>query len=669
MIRFGSPKERYALMLRFLARMGQHRPVIVWLDDVQWAGDALGFAEYVMQAQALNPCPILFVLTARNEALAQEPVNQSALHDLLRQPDTIHRDIEPLAKVDRATLIQELLGLEGELAAQVEERTAGNPLFAVQLVGDWVQRGVLEVSDNGFVLRPGEEAILPDDLHQVWTAHLGRALRGLGPDAARALELAAVLGRQVSNDEWHQVCHHAGIHLTVDILHTLFSGRLATVEDGGWRFAHGMLRESLERMAREGDRLVPYHLACARMLLDKPEGQSGVAERLGRHLWSAGAYARALEPLLQGAQERRDTSDYRAARALLELRERAMTALGLPPEDPSWGQGWVMRSWIERLNWKFDEALTWAEHARQGAEMYGWTRILPEALWGLAWTTRQQGNWKHAEGLYQQASEHYKILDDVLGMAHCFKGLAIIARQRADLASAQALFERARLYYDRGGDQSGVASCLYGLGTVAHRAHDEPTAQALLQQALELHRHLGDQSEVANCLNVLAEVNRSQGDLDAAAAGYRAALKIHDAIGSGGGIIPRLNLCIVLLDHGHYQEAQTTLEASRPVIEQTGQRALLAFVHLALAMCAAALQQWPTWSHHLPTARQLLIDTAMVDHDVARIAHAAADIAMVARRRREAQDAYAIALDQWTRLGKTDEATECRERMDLLQGL
>jgi hypothetical protein len=41
----------------------------------------------------------------------------------------------------------------------------GNPMFAVQLVGSLVERRVLEVGKKGFVLRPGERAVLPDNIH------------------------------------------------------------------------------------------------------------------------------------------------------------------------------------------------------------------------------------------------------------------------------------------------------------------------------------------------------------------------------------------------------------------------------------------------------------------------------------------------------------------------
>ena len=42
-----------------------------------------------------------------------------------------------------------MLGLSSDLARRIEERTGGNPLFAVQLVRAWVQQGLLAVGPEG----------------------------------------------------------------------------------------------------------------------------------------------------------------------------------------------------------------------------------------------------------------------------------------------------------------------------------------------------------------------------------------------------------------------------------------------------------------------------------------------------------------------------------------
>src|SRR5262249_24794304 len=148
-IKFTSPAEKHAVLARFLVRLARERPLVVWLDDVQWGLDALRFAEALLPYDDL---PVLLVMTVREEALPERVCEAEVLARLAKSPRTTRVPVGPLPIEHRSVLVRELLGLAGALASRVEERTAGNPLFAVQLVGDWVQRGILEPGPRGLRL-------------------------------------------------------------------------------------------------------------------------------------------------------------------------------------------------------------------------------------------------------------------------------------------------------------------------------------------------------------------------------------------------------------------------------------------------------------------------------------------------------------------------------------
>ncbi|MEO1272299.1 MAG: serine/threonine-protein kinase, partial [Myxococcota bacterium] len=87
-IQFAGPVERYVLVRRLLERVGRERPAIVWLDDVQWGSDSIAFAEYLMKGQAVSPTPVLILLTARDETLAERPIEHEMLDALMRLSHT-----------------------------------------------------------------------------------------------------------------------------------------------------------------------------------------------------------------------------------------------------------------------------------------------------------------------------------------------------------------------------------------------------------------------------------------------------------------------------------------------------------------------------------------------------------------------------------------------------
>src|SRR5690606_12975269 len=283
-VQFVSPLERYALLARLLARTSDERPVVVWLDDIQWGHDSLAFVQHVL-TQARASLPVVFLLTLRGDLLDEDELLAEKIGILRALPQTHDVEIEPLTPADNAALVEGLLGLSGALAEQVAARTAGHPLFAVQLVGDWVQRGILEVGDQGFVLTPGAHADLPDDLHALWADRIDRILLDVPDASPRLLECAALLGREVLADELTALASHVGVPVPDALVESLVNRQLAVPTSEGWSFAHGMLRESLVRSAREADRWEPLNLAAAAVLASLYDAQRrGISERRARPL-------------------------------------------------------------------------------------------------------------------------------------------------------------------------------------------------------------------------------------------------------------------------------------------------------------------------------------------------------------------------------------------------
>src|SRR5690606_27502730 len=112
--------------------------------------------------------------------------------------------VPPLPRDDHARLIQVMVPLEGTLAAELVERTAGNPMHAVEVVRGWVAADRLVPGEGGFVLSGPEPAVAP--LPEVWRDRLKRLFQGLPPGARPLLERAAALGANVDEEEWQRVC-------------------------------------------------------------------------------------------------------------------------------------------------------------------------------------------------------------------------------------------------------------------------------------------------------------------------------------------------------------------------------------------------------------------------------------------------------------------------------
>lgn len=666
-IQFANPGERYTVIAKVLEVLSRERPVVLVLDDVHYGADALSFCQHLQRDGSF---PILVVLTARDDLLVERDAERELLEQLLDGDGAVRIPVGPLPQEHRAELIRGLLGLDGALAERVEERTAGNPLFAVQLVGDWVQRGLLEPGAGGFRLKGGGEPPLPDDVHEVWLGRAERALASRRPGDGLALELAAALGRRIEPKEWDEVCGLAQVLPTPGLVDDLVEQRLVVYdEEGGgrWSFVHGMLRESLERRARDAGRLEDHHEACAAMLA----GTSGASslERRGRHLVAAGQSRAALAPLASAVTGHLDAGEFRRASALLERYEQALGDLRRRAEHPAAVRGKVLAARVARLEGALETASRLALSAmlasrdRQDAESRA---VYCEALIEL-------GNSGIHLGELSEARLH---LEEALGLARehgavdqvtlCRRHLSFVRLSEGDLDGAAQEAREAVFAAEAGGNSSVVAQAYQILSRCSLVRGHLDEAAFFLDEARLRFRRAGARWGVATALNSLGEIARERGELRDAEAHYREAADRYAQIGSGDSVYPNINLGLLLVEQERWDDA---LEVLRPLgrrVERQKRGPMQAAVAVALLPCLAQVGAFEEFDEEARHATALLEETGFVDADIARKATQAGVAAAAAGQTERAHAAFSIARGQWAGLGKTAEVAAVDERLTAL---
>lgn len=675
--RVSSVEQRHGVVRRFFRLLTLERPLIVWLEDAHWGNDALGLAYAVMEVQRTSPMPVLFLLTPRDETIAERPVERALLEELMKLDGTSEIPVGPLPRPYQQDLLQRVLGLEESLASQVAQRTNGNPQLAVEVVGDWVQRGVLDPSHAGFSLAPGETLVLPDDLHAVWMRRVERVLMGLPADASRFLEAAAVLGLEVDEEEWAQITdhpdgfyfpkylerggkaffpHHARIR--AKLAERLLDFRLAEETDTGWAFAHGMIRESLLRWARESGRLDQHHRAAAAMLDVKMRGTGeDLWERLGGHLHAAGELEAALDPMMRGIAVRKSTLGVKPAVALLKQCESVMEQLHLPASDVRWGRLWIHRSQLEFMRGRLADSEQWARRALLGAADKDWTvwgPIHQEALFRQAQVALRRGRLPEAEQALNTLKSSVSEEAEPGQYAKAMYGLASVARARSKLDLALMYFGEARRYFEADDNPIGVADSWKEMADLDLRIGELHGAKTLYTRAIAVYEEARERHQTAVCLNGLAEVARLRGDTGEAELGYRHALQIFESTGSAQAVVPLLNLALLHLRSADYADALTEARRADDKLRATERTPLIGATASVLLAAHAGLRQWRAFDEALETASDAVRKTGFAEADVAWCAHKAGDLALLADEAGRARRAYRFAWYQYTSLGDED---------------
>lgn len=664
-IRFHRPDERYAAIFRYLQRLARQRPLILLADDLQWGNETLNALEYLLEDAERQKLPLLVIGTVQTDALVDRPVAREKIDQLCARDHTTTLDVGPLAPPDQRRLVRQMLRLEDALVEQVVERTDGNPLYAVQLVDDWVERGLLQMGGDGFRLREDTAggAALPHDLQQVFRDRLARLvdhpLDAPPSDTLLALELAAVLGTEVSSIEWSTVCSCRGVRIPTGVLEQMVDNDLAANAPDGWRFTHQAFRRTLIDNAARNNRLQPHHRGCARMLADLyPADHPELPLRLARHLIAAGRAEKALRPLLDAAAQARVQCDFELASKLYDQYQQLLDELNAAEDDPRRARAWLHRAKTINRQGEYDEGDRLAERAESTARKLEDTRLLADALLRRARVANRRGAPREGMELVREARPLFERLDDSHGRAMCLVTLADLHYWTGDYHRAESNYLKAIRLFDRREDLQLVAKTEQALGSLYTTLGDQERALSMLQRAREVFEDHGDLRGVTSCLNNLGEIYRRQGRLDRAEKAYQQSRRLRRRVGIGDDMVVVFNLGMVRLAQDRLQQAIPLFAEMLELVADSNRRGYLGLAHVAQLPGCVHRGDWDSWDHHLQTAREHLGATGFADNDLATLAEQAGRRALDAGATTRAKAALELARSQWLQMGRQDRAAD-----------
>jgi class 3 adenylate cyclase/tetratricopeptide (TPR) repeat protein len=178
--------ELFEAWRRHLASIARRHPLVLVLEDIHWADEALlDFIEFLAR---WGDAPIALLCLARHELLERRPVWGGGI------PNATTSILEPLDDAQSASLVEGLL--DGALPADLRDRiiatAEGNPLFAEELVRMFIDRGVVRLIDGRWeATSSGGALTIPSSVHAVLAARLD----ALPAEEKRIAQDAAVVGR------------------------------------------------------------------------------------------------------------------------------------------------------------------------------------------------------------------------------------------------------------------------------------------------------------------------------------------------------------------------------------------------------------------------------------------------------------------------------------------
>ncbi|RZL90088.1 MAG: DUF1841 family protein, partial [Variovorax sp.] len=435
-----------------LERRMAHQPLLVVVDDLQWA-DAASVDLLREVVDQLADRPLMLLVSQRPDAR------------VLRTLRAVHSTIElsPLGDEDARALVSHLLGAPADdglapVRDFVASRAGGNPLFVEEIVRSLAGSGLLVRRRDRWVCEARFDA--PDVPPTLYGLLLSRIDR-LGAEDRRALQEAAVLGAEFDRALLQRIASEP--RSTEAVLRRLAQADLVRPERGDgqrWRFTHALLHDVAYQnllLARRTE----LHLRAGRALeadLDAQDPIDGEArsprrlaelEALGHHWSLSPDKARGARYLLAAGDWARAV--YANDDAIRHY-ERALRTVAEAPADAPGAAAEVEATELdarERLADLFGlqgrraEALAQYERVQRAVERQRdpvrAARLLRKTG-GLHW---EAGERERAGACFSAGLERLGEEGDPIERAHLFQEMGRLAFRAGDNATALALAQRA----------------------------------------------------------------------------------------------------------------------------------------------------------------------------------------------------------------------------------
>jgi adenylate cyclase len=280
-----NPEGRQRALADFLCRLvgnpARRKTLVLIVEDLHWIDEG---SQMMLQGliEGMDGTPTLVLVNYR-------PEHTPAWND---SPAFETIDLQPLDREDTAKLLRDIVGTDPSLDGidePIHERTGGNPFFIEEIVRELAESGHLQGERGAYRLaRPIEDAGVPVTVQAVLAARIDR----LGADAKQLLQVASVLGKEVSAES---------LGMTAGLDEEAMEAALRELIDGGFLYEaeiypHRLLafRHPLTREVAYGTQLASQreatHAAAARAMieLEPPDRHDELAALIADHLKQGG---------------------------------------------------------------------------------------------------------------------------------------------------------------------------------------------------------------------------------------------------------------------------------------------------------------------------------------------------------------------------------------------
>jgi tetratricopeptide (TPR) repeat protein len=571
----GRYDNTWAALSNFFRLLAHEHPLVIEIEDAHWLDeDSTAFLRDFIKK--IGDKPMALLLTSRYDDEGNKP--KIFDKNLLRETNiaVLETDLNVLTKEQLAYFTNYKLQAYAheDLLETLWRKSNGNPFYAEQILGYFVENNSLQLVDSEWVIRDTNIKI-STSISSILTARIDR----LSTVLKETVKAAAVIGREFElpvlaevllSQEAYKPYKFNGNTILQEQIEAAEKGQIwQAMNDMRYIFRHALLREAIYDMQLK-THLRSLHASTAQAL------EKLYADRLADRYFDLAFH-------YEQAENKEKTSDYLKKAAdqarrnfqnqqALELYDRL---LAMQTDEAEIIKILVRKGEILQLIGQWQAAEKCFKIALLDAEKIDNLLLRGRAGDALGALLMLKGNYKEARYELDRAANHFEQVTDIQGIIKVYGNLGNLYFRQGDYEKATDYFkqsirfslendrginpqivsnlgltymnlgnftegvrvqEDALLLCEKNNDSVGMSILSVNLGIVLTEKGDKNEALKCLEQGLNLAQKLGNQQLTSIALGCIGNICLLKGDYEKAEKHLVQDLEITEALGDRQGI-------------------------------------------------------------------------------------------------------------------------------------
>lgn len=587
-------------LYRIVIDISEKRPLLLVLDDVQWADDSsLQLLHYL--ARNIRNTRVMMCASYSPEDLKKDGERAHPLSETLRRMriEKLFSEIllERFDEKCTTFMIESLVGRQGlpnEFIKILYKESEGNPFFIEEVLKSLVNEGLIDVDSYRWDPKIDTSQIrIPGTISDV----IARRIEKLENGTKAILRCASVIGNSFTFELLHRISE-ASEEAVVDAIDASIAANIIhedpTSSEERYKFDHALIREVIYNgMSRSRRRLMHKRIGHTLEELNK-DRINEVVFSLAHHFYEGKDAEKTLFYAIKAGEKA--TTSFAPEDAIRYYRNALRTLHEMEERQENLTKKLFVVAELGEIHdriGRWNASLEFHYKALELSERLGDDSVKARAY-------RSIGHIKQNQGEYDAALENFKMgleiserINDIHGMADTYRGMGRVFWRKGEFERAIDFYEWSLGLTERIKDEKLIATTCIELGNVHSELGDWEKAIEYQTYSLKLLEKLRNFYEIGRNYNNIGVTYARKGDMDKAIEQYERSIEVSDKTGnirmSGWALF---NAGEAYARIGKFEKAMEYCDKSLSIFERLDEKLGISGAYMSYGIIYKLKKQW-----------------------------------------------------------------------------